>query len=124
VEVTKWDESEASNAVSIRMGRTIRLAETSDMRQQHGAILFQGGRILSLGVNVLRNPPMHYIPYDAISNHAEIAACRGLSWRNIRRATLYIARLRPGGDVGDSKPCNACMKYLSIYTNITKIVHT
>lgn len=106
---------------SRRIERAIHLALTSDMRQKHGAILYQSGRVISVGVNILRNAPKVHVPYDAISTHAEINCLGGVAKKT---GVLYIARVSSGGNVANSEPCPACRNYLEKFTQIKKVYHT
>lgn len=120
---TPFFDYHQSNASYKRMNRVIQLAALSDMRQKHAAILYQGGRVMSVGVNTLRNPPMQSIPYDAISNHAEINCLKGLAITG-RFGTLYVARISSGGNISSSRPCRACENYIVKFTNLKEVLFT
>lgn len=117
----RYGSTPFSRTTKARMDRAIKLAALSDMKQRHGAVLVSGGRIVSLGINVLRNEPRYWMPLGAISTHAEIQCVSGLA---SPVGTLYVARLSPGGNLSNSLPCESCMRYLKVYTNIRKVVYT
>lgn len=121
MELIRFGSKPFSRTMKSRMDRALKLAALSDMRQRHGAVLVSGGRIVSVGINVLRNEPRGWIPYANISTHAEVACTAGLI---VPTGTLYVARLSPGGSIMNSKPCEYCLKYLEAYTDIRKVVHT
>jgi len=123
LELIKYDILTASNSSIARMQRTINLTSVSDMQQRHAAILFTGGRVVSVGINTSRNVPSEHIPYDAISNHAEINCLKGIDFR-ARQGTLYLARVSKGGNIALAAPCNKCLGYLEKRTTIRKVVHT
>lgn len=118
-----YDFPQSKNSYK-RMNRTLQLAALSDMRQKHAAILYQGGRVMSVGINTFRNNPMSCIPSDALSNHAEINCLKGIDFKG-RVGTLYVARISSGGNMWvNSAPCPACVKYLELFTNIKEVIHT
>ena len=123
MKITPFYDFPQSNASYKRMNRVMQLAALSDMRQKHGAILYQGGRVISAGINTFRNAPTSSIPTDALSNHAEINCLRGIDFKG-RHGTLYVARISSGGNVANSAPCPACTKYLRLFTNIKEVIHT
>ena len=114
-----------SRATVRRMEKTIALARLSGMSQKHGAILYSGGRLVSLGVNVARNQNALHIPFNAISRHAEINCLRQGHVIDVRTSgVLYVARISKGGNIAHSKPCRACQMFLETYTAISKVIHT
>lgn len=124
MKITSFYDFPQSNSSYKRMNRVLQLAALSDMRQKHGAILYQGGRVMAMGVNTARNLPTSSIPTDALSNHAEINCLRGIDIKG-RHGTLYVARISSGGNMWvNSAPCSACTKYLELFTNIKEVIHT
>jgi tRNA(Arg) A34 adenosine deaminase TadA len=114
-----------SRATVRRMEKTIALARLSAMSQKHGAILYSGGRLVSLGVNVQRNTTQSHISPLAMSYHAEVNVIRGLNLRyKPATGTLYVARISKGGNIAHSRPCRACQMFLETYTSISKVIHT
>lgn len=121
IKYIKHNPDRASWSETIRIQRAIKLANVSTMRQKHGALLYTGGRLISVGINIMRNSPKTHIPADAISTHAEVNCLGGI----IRpEGILYVARVSIGGNISESMPCAACRNYLAKFTNIKKVVHT
>lgn len=105
------------------LNRAIELARTSDCRHRHGAVLVDGGRVLSFGVNSNKNDPM--IVGDELlekSVHAEIAALRRHKGP-LHNATIYVARVGRRDTPLMSKPCKNCQKALKD-AGVTKVVYT
>lgn len=124
MKITSFYDFPQSNNSYKRMNRTLALAALSEMRQKHAAILYQGGRVISVGINTFRNAPTASIPTDALSNHAEINCLRGIDFKG-RHGVLYVARISSGGNLWvNSAPCEACTKYLELFTNIKEVIHT
>lgn len=98
------------------LNRAIKKAVQSKCKQQHAAIIVKGGRVLGIGVNQVHNY-LHStcvtgIEDDAIRNlistHAEVAAIKQVKKEHLKGATLYVARISPGGNVSYSRPCARC----------------
>jgi deoxycytidylate deaminase len=81
-----------------------------------GACLVRGGSVLSIGWNSIQNDPALIDEADIrrglASTHAEIDAINHAA--DPRGATLYVARITPGGSIGRARPCLNCL------TNIRK----
>lgn len=90
-----------------------KIAENSNCRHRHGAIIVRGGSVISVGINQQKNHPSivdaDNTPWHC-GDHAEIAALKRAT--NARGATIYIARVRKDGKTGLSKPCSNCAKAL------------
>lgn len=102
----------------------VRMAETSDVNAQHGAVCVRGGRVLSLGMNRWRNKDMintlgGYNPN--ITTHAEIDALSRVA--DARGSTIYVARVGKHGDEKFSRPCDNCAKAL-IAAGVKAVVYT
>lgn len=87
------------------------LSALSTCRHKHGAVLVNHGKVVGIGVNVLRNDPSrmsaeHIKLYAGI--HAEDAAIRAASAASARGGVLYVARTNKRGARRLSKPCNKC----------------
>lgn len=113
-----------SNAQSSLLQKAIDLAALSECKQRHGALLVRNGNILCIGVNVNKNEPRPWMPYDALSDHAEYSCLAGAPQKWLTRGTLYVARLTPAGNIGNSEPCASCKHYLEIWTGIRLVIHT
>lgn len=98
-----------------------KVAETSNMKKRHGAVIVRSGRVLAVGVNKFRNHPKqtlaHRIKEDC-STHAEVDA---LNRCDPRGATLYVARINNNGEDRMSRPCTNCAQAIEL-AGIKKIV--
>jgi len=95
------------------LDKAIRLAELSDCKMRHGAVVIKGGRVLGVGINVMKNDPnIVPDPKTQSSVHAECAAIRACGNTDLRGATLYVARIGKDGKPAMSKPCINCQKAL------------
>lgn len=67
----------------------------------------RGGRLLGVGWNRSRVADrwVTYQPRDSCSVHAEVAALRG---RDATGATIVVVRVLRDGQLGNSRPCDAC----------------
>lgn len=74
-----------------------------------GAVLVKGGSVLSSGFNRYRNDPS-LVNLHEVSYHAEEAAIRRAG--DPYGATLYVARIKRGGDLGMAKPCQKCQQII------------
>jgi deoxycytidylate deaminase len=106
------------------LSMALKIAETSDMPQKHGAIIVKSGRVLALGVNKWRNKDLRktqngYNPN--LTYHAEVDALNRFA--DVRGATIYIARLGKNGEPRFSRPCSRCLEALQD-AGIKKIVYT
>jgi deoxycytidylate deaminase len=102
----------------------MRMAESSDVNSQHGAVVVSGGRVLALGVNRWRNRDMlatggEYNPN--ITTHAEVDALSRVD--DPRGATVYVARIGKHGEEKFSRPCDNCAKAL-IEAGVKAVVYT
>ena len=71
------------------------MAESSNERKRHGAIVVKNGNIVGMGFNRFRNDPDRVSPEHVktdCSYHAEIVALR-MAGDNANGATLYVARV-------------------------------
>lgn len=99
------------------------LAEKSNMKQAHGAVIVRSGRVLAQGWNVLKNDPSNVSDEHIsrfCSRHAErmaIARCKKAAG-----ATIYIARNKDGVP-RFSKPCDACDHAIKL-AGISRVVYT
>lgn len=103
-----------------------KIAETSEVRRQHGAVVVRGGRVLSVGVNRWRNRNTMTAgvteAYDSsISTHAEADALSRVS--DPMGATIYIARIDVQGRPRFSRPCENCAKLLE-EAGVKRVIYT
>lgn len=102
------------------------LAENSEMRMRHAAVIVKSGSVLSIGFNKFKNHPdiieTHKIKQHC-SVHAEADAIKRLKGGNAKGATIYVARIGLSGAKRLSRPCNYCYEKI-VEAGITKIVYT
>lgn len=79
-------------------------------RQRHSCLILQGGRLLTSVNNE--------------KGHAEqIAIAKGLVSRpTLHNTTLISFRIKPNGEIGNSKPCVNCRKAIN-ETDIRRIIY-
>lgn len=119
-----------SNRDKNMLARAITVAKTGTCKQKHGAVLYQSGKVLAVGINTTRNEhPTMEIPKEHYTTHAEMAVLRAIpaessdGYFNIRGATLYIARVNRVGNPVFSAPCTQCMNWI-LSTGIKRVVFT
>lgn len=79
---------------------------------------------MAVGINANKNDPAFMGKTDVhFSVHAEEAALRACKGANLKRATIYVARLSKRGEPAMSKPCERCQKAIKA-AGIRKIVYT
>lgn len=111
-----------TNAEFSHLNRAIDLAHSSSMRQRHGAVIAQGRRILSVGINTFRNNPNIVTnPKKESSRHAEVSAIGNLSFDY--DVTMFVARINKQGTPVNSEPCNNC-KVALLKAGITSVIYT
>ena len=86
-----------------------------------GCVIAIGSRVIAVGWNQVKthtqsNSWGHYL-------HAEIHALLGLRPYDMRGSTMYVCRVRKGGDMGMSKPCAACQAAIRA-AGIKQVVYT
>lgn len=89
-----------------------KIAETSECRQRHAAIVVSAGRVLGVAINIQKNDPQ-YVNWNSAHTHAEIGALRRARWP--RRATVYVGRIDAKGNPAYSKPCIKCQYVLDAH---------
>lgn len=104
-----------------------KVAEMSNERNRHGAVIVRGGSVLSLGFNVNKNSPNQLTRMNSknvrkeCGIHAEAAAIRRSP--GSKRATIYISRIGKAGQTLLSRPCKDCER-LILQAGIKKIIYT
>lgn len=120
------DPSPLSKKQKSFLNLAIRLAETSELAQQHGAVIVKGGSVLSLGVNKWRNksvnPPVDGSYNPHLSYHAEVDAINHAN-SDLNGATVYVARIGKDGTPRFSRPCSRCTQALKA-AGVKKVVYT
>ena len=113
-----------SNRDKNMLARAVAVARQSTCKQKHGAVIYRGGRVLSVGVNSTRNEhPTMEIDKTAYTYHAEVAAIYAIQSGDYKNATLYIARINRRGNPVFSGPCTDCM-YMILASGIKRVVFT
>lgn len=105
------------------MKTAIKLAKKSDRNQQHGAIVVKNGRVLGQGINSERNLPSDWIDASIISVHAEVAAIARVQPKNLKGATVYVARWGKCEAHLLSRPCPRCYEALKA-AGVKRIIYT
>lgn len=106
--------------------QAMKVAELSEERYRHGAVLRKSGRTLSVGINRNTNDPMildQSMNVKHFSIHAEYAAIRAVRKSDLQGASIYIARVSKNGEPVMSKPCVKCQKMLKKY-GVKKVYYT
>lgn len=101
------------------------LANKSESKQRHGAVVVKSGRVLGTGYNKNTNNPYTVSPEHIkthCSRHAEIEAIRDANW-DVKGAVLYVARVNNFGQDRNSKPCTRCQVVIE-ETQIKKVIYT
>lgn len=76
-----------------------------------GSALFHGSRLLSIGANRWHTHPASNNEDFTRSLHAEhVALIKRWHYDIPSRMTLYVARKREDGTIGNSKPCTNCVR--------------
>jgi deoxycytidylate deaminase len=86
-------------------------SDKSDHKHKHGAIIYNGRKIVSRGFNSSKTHPLADRRYDYSCLHAELDAiikARG----PVRNSSMAIVRVNNSGKLMNSKPCSYCMKLL------------
>lgn len=101
------------------------LAERSEEKKKHGALVVKSGRVVGYGFNKFKNHP-DLIPEELIkvhcSRHAEEVAIKNAGL-NAKGATLYVARINKQGLDRDSKPCAICSDLIK-QSGIKRVIYT
>lgn len=101
------------------------LADLSEERKKHGAVVVKSGRVVGTGFNKFKNHPLSVLP-DQIkthcSRHAEQVAIRQAG-KHTKGAILYVARINNQGLDRNSKPCYVCAKLIK-NSGIKKVIYT
>jgi deoxycytidylate deaminase len=102
-----------------------KIAEKSLHQFRIAAVIVQGNRILSIGINSYKTHPQQINPYTkktGDSIHAELDALLS-SRTDISGATIYVVRIKRNRSLGLARPCSRC-QYLLSAAGIKKVVFT
>jgi deoxycytidylate deaminase len=103
--------------------KALQLAKLSDCKQKHGALITQGGKVISVGINAYRNDPRVCTNSIEASYHAETNALRSLRGRNLNNAIIFVARINRLEMPMLSKPCLKCAQEIE-EAGIRKVIFT
>lgn len=98
-----------------------RQASQADGHFKVGAVIVRGGRVLASEYNRVRNDPA--VIDTGWSIHAEAAALSASARCTVANATLYVARLTPGGRTALARPCPSCAQAAQ-QAGISRVVFT
>jgi deoxycytidylate deaminase len=103
--------------------RSITVAQRSEYRWKHGAVVAKGNKVIGFAPNKFRNSP--HIDAENVSVHAEAAVIRELlkNYTDLKGTTIYIARVSRTGVPTISRPCVNCMRAIRD-AGIKEIVYT
>jgi deoxycytidylate deaminase len=105
----------------------IKQAKRSSFKQQLGATLSKGKRILGVGYNETNRNTKHWTQYWEGSIHAEEAAIlqaikeHGIS--ELRNSTLHVVRIAKSGQLAMAKPCAHCEELLRRF-QVKKVLYS
>jgi tRNA(Arg) A34 adenosine deaminase TadA len=85
----------------------IMLAHYSDYPIRVGAVAYHNSKRLAGAFNTLRNSAKNS-EFGTATYHAEHNCLRGVPYRFLSKATLYVARLGKMGEALPSRPCSKC----------------
>lgn len=101
------------------------IADFSEERKKHGAVVIKSGRVVGTGFNKFKNHPLSVSP-DHIkthcSRHAEQEAIKQAG-KHTKGATLYVARINKQGLDRNSKPCSLCTELIN-NSGIKRVIYT
>jgi deoxycytidylate deaminase len=114
----------SSVRASTMLERASRLAEQSDYKYRHAAIIVKNGNVISRGINSKVNDPRQVTnPLTEAGLHAEVAAVKAARNADLNGATIYVARVLKDGSPAMSKPCERCQAFLKS-CGIKKVYYT
>ena len=105
--------------------KAIEAAKQSEHASKHGAVIFKGKRIYSIGYNQPSRSVKSLSPKAAkwsTSIHAEVSAILNAK-RNIEKLDLLVIRVNNRNQLLLSKPCGHCLAYLN-YCGIRDIYYS
>lgn len=123
-----WDAQAGDYSHKTRswLARAARIAAASfEGEHSLGAVVVKSGRVLAVGANrhrqTLDTAVNGGVPRDAWSFCAEETALKQIE--DGAGATLYVARVTPGGNYGLAKPCKKCRNLIK-EKGISRVVYT
>ncbi len=108
--------------------KALKEAENSKFdRARIGAVIISGGRVLAKGTNKIRKHSFKSGHWNT-SLHAECAAIldvfKNNSYKDLKNATMYVARIKKDGSQGMACPCKDCMQVIKNVGFIKRIRFT
>jgi deoxycytidylate deaminase len=85
-----------------------KLAKTSTLPQKHATIVLRGGAVISFG-------------HNGNYKHSEVVALSRVKYKSC--LTLLNIRVKRSGEIGLSRPCKSCMKYIKA-NGVVKVLYT
>jgi len=101
------------------------IADLSEERKKHGAVVVKSGRVVGTGFNKFKNHPLTVSPNHIkthCSRHAEQEAIKQAG-KHTKGAILYVARVNRQGLDRNSKPCAICDRLIT-KSGIKKVIYT
>ena len=114
-----------SNLYKSIIDKAVEAALKSNHTQKHGAVIFKGKRIYSIGFNHPNRSVRSVNPIAQkwkTSVHAEIASILNAK-RNIANFDILVVRLNNKNQLMMSRPCTNCLVYLD-YCGIRNIYYS
>lgn len=106
----------------------LKQAAKSEYKYKVGAVIVKGGRLLSVGHNVVgKTHPKHTGIYKESVHAEEAAILNRLKTKNglasLQNAVLYVSRITSSGIPGMAKPCPNCERLIRA-VGIKKVIFT
>jgi len=101
----------------------IKAAKLSSHKQRVGAAVVKSGRVLSAACNAVRFKKGDFRKKWENSLHAEQAALLAIPPSQRKGCSLYVARIRPDGELGMAFPCEVCRELILKY-KIKEVFYT
>jgi len=94
----------------------IRTAYSSSSKFRLGAVLTKRNHVISTACNNMnKTHPVQAkaskLPFS-IGIHAEVRSCIGIPLCDLENSNLYVARVLRNGNLGISKPCSSCERFI------------
>lgn len=98
----------------------------STLKAFHCALIFAGGKLLSVGFNSdkLNSFVTTFAHHPDARMHAEVnAVLLARKKIDLRGSKIYVAKIGRNGELGNSKPCKMCTETLKLY-GIKRVTYT
>jgi deoxycytidylate deaminase len=87
------------------------IAETGEMSDRHGAVIYRGNKIISKGINKHKTHPLASRYYKYPYMHAEFDSIIKAK-QSIQGCSLAVVRISNKGELLQSKPCLSCLEFM------------